>query len=292
MISLISYAPLALVAASTVSGAFVPTPNRLMKHSFIARKVMPATYAEGYLEKYNDYHIRYLALDCENQHGKPFFDQCCHPMLATEKLDTARPKQCQPSAAALSSAALAEPTSTVKTPADGDDDDDCDDENPKPKATDGPSGDSHKDTPEPKEAPKQDPPPQDPPKQDPPKNNGPSAAASSGSGGGGDGGLHTGGHGTFFKQNGVAGACGTVHSDNDFIAALDSRTYGNTGGKSPHCGKKMSITNTENGQSVQVTVADACPTCDNPNSVDLSVAAFKTLASLDEGLISIKWSFA
>jgi hypothetical protein len=286
MISFISYAPLALVAVSAVSGALVP-PNRLMKHALIARKVKPATYAEGYLENYNDYHIRYLALGCEDQHGKEFFDQCCHPMLATEKLETARPKQCHPSAAALSSAALAEPTSTVKTPDDGDDD--CDEEDPKPKATGGPKhshkGDGHKDTPKLKEAPKQDPPKQDPPKQDPPKNNGPSAAISSG------GGSHTGGHGTFYLQNGIAGACRTLHTDRDFIAALDYRMYGDLGVKSPHCGKKMSIKNTNNGHTVNVIVADACPTCDHPNSVDLSKAAFMALADLEDGLIPIEWKF-
>jgi hypothetical protein len=277
MVSFFSYAPLALLALSDVSGALVPTHNRLMKRALTARSVMPPTYAQGYLENYNDYHIRYLALDCENQHGKPFFDQCCHPMLATENLDTARPKQCRPSAAALSSATLAEPTSTVKTPVDNEDDVDCDNEDPQPTATGTPSG---------HQAPKQDPPQQDIAQQAPPKNNGSSAAVSSGGGSG----VHTGGQGTFFYQNGVAGACGTVHSDNDFIAALDSRTYGNTGVKSPYCGKKITITNTGNGRTVQVTVADACPTCENPASVDLSVAAFGHLADLSEGDINIQWT--
>jgi hypothetical protein len=274
MISFISYAPLALVAVSAVSGALVPTPNRLMKHALIARKVKPATYAEGYLENYNDYHIRYLALDCQDKHGTDFFDQCCHPMLATERLETARPKQCHPSAAALSSAALAEPTSTVKTPDDGDDEED-----PKPKTTGGPPKHSHKDDghKDLKKAPKQD-----PPKQDPPKNNGPSAAG---------GGFHTGGHGTFYIQNGVAGACGKVHSDKDYISALDSRTYGDISAKSPHCGKKMLIRNTKNGHTVTVIVADACPTCDNTNSVDLSEAAFEALAPKSDGLIPIEWKF-
>lgn len=38
-------------------------------------------------------------------------------------------------------------------------------------------------------------------------------------------------------------------------------------------------------QSVVVTIADACPTCNNGNSIDLSVAAFKHIATLDEGLV-------
>jgi hypothetical protein len=100
--------------------------------------------------------------------------------------------------------------------------------------------------------------------------------------------THSGGFVTFFSQNGVAGACGTVHSDNDFVAALDSRTYGNTGAKSSYCGKKIRIT--WQGKSVDVTVADACPTCENSNSVDLSIAAFEQLAPQSVGLLKdITW---
>lgn len=89
---------------------------------------------------------------------------------------------------------------------------------------------------------------------------------------------------TWFTQNGVAGACGQVHSDSDFIAALDSRTYGNTGSQSSYCGKTIRIT--WGGKSVDVVVADACPTCSNPSSVDLSEAAFQALAPLDTGLLT------
>jgi len=89
---------------------------------------------------------------------------------------------------------------------------------------------------------------------------------------------------TWFTQNGVAGACGTVHSDSDFVAALDSRTYGNTGSQSSYCGKTIRLS--WQGKSVDVVVADACPTCSNPSSVDLSVAAFQALAPLDTGLLT------
>lgn len=50
-----------------------------------------------------------------------------------------------------------------------------------------------------------------------------------------------------------------------------------------HCGQQVQITNTQTGKSVVVTVADECPTCDNADSIDLSVAAFQQLASLDQG---------
>lgn len=68
---------------------------------------------------------------------------------------------------------------------------------------------------------------------------------------------------TFFFQNGVAGACGTVHQDSDLIAAIGSLTlvllvitdclidqnrYGNSGLKSELCGQKVKITNPANNK--------------------------------------------
>ena len=89
---------------------------------------------------------------------------------------------------------------------------------------------------------------------------------------------------TWFTQNGNYGACGDLHSDSDFIAALDYRTYGDSGVKSPYCGQKIRVS--WQGKSVDVTVADDCPSCSGPSSVDLSVAAFQALAPLDVGDLS------
>jgi expansin (peptidoglycan-binding protein) len=113
------------------------------------------------------------------------------------------------------------------------------------------------------------------------------APSSTGDGGG----FNFGGVATFFLQNGVAGACGQVHQDSDFIAAMDQQRYGNSGGQSELCGKQVLIFNTDNGQSVTVTVADDCPTCDNANSIDLSEGAFKMLATEVQGEVPIKWQF-
>jgi len=57
------------------------------------------------------------------------------------------------------------------------------------------------------------------------------------------------------------------------------------------CGKKVQVTNVANGKSVVVTIADACPTCDNSNSIDLSQGAFDTIADAATGLIKIAWKF-
>ncbi|KAG2144884.1 expansin family protein, partial [Suillus cothurnatus] len=78
-------------------------------------------------------------------------------------------------------------------------------------------------------------------------------------------------------------ACGTVHSDNDFICAIDQSRYGNSGDTSSLCGQQVQITNQINGNTVVVTIADDCPTCANENSIDLSVAAFQALDSLSVG---------
>jgi rare lipoprotein A (peptidoglycan hydrolase) len=72
---------------------------------------------------------------------------------------------------------------------------------------------------------------------------------------------------------------------------MDQSRYGNSGNESPLCGKQVKITNTQNGNTVTVTVADDCPTCENANSIDLSVAAFQQLAPLSQGVAPISWSF-
>lgn len=106
-----------------------------------------------------------------------------------------------------------------------------------------------------------------------------------------DSSLNYGGYATYFYQEGNAGACGTVHSDSDYICAMDQSRYGDSGNASPLCGQQVQITNQINGNTVVVTIADDCPTCQNSNSIDLSVAAFQALDSLDAGDISIVWKF-
>ncbi|KAF5392219.1 hypothetical protein D9757_001424 [Collybiopsis confluens] len=96
--------------------------------------------------------------------------------------------------------------------------------------------------------------------------------------------VQTGGFATYFYQNGVAGACGTVHSDNDLIVAMDSAVY-----NQDICGKSVTITNTANGKSVTAVVADECPTCNNAQSIDLSLATFVTIGEVSTGLLDITW---
>jgi hypothetical protein len=264
---------LALTAVSSVSGLVIP------------RATPPAGWATAILEPYDTYHTRYLAVGCKGKQGSAFFDKCCHPLLATQKLSS-RPKECIPSTPASPSTSAVQPTSTP--PVDDDDEyDDCedDDDHPAPTVTTSTKGPAATPTESPVVTSTKVLPTPSPTKTSTPK----PTQTPVNNGSGGD--VNAGGFATFFYQNGVAGACGKVHSDNDMIAAIDGHRYGNLGVKSSLCGKQVLITNPANKKSVTVTIADACPTCRNGNSIDLSEAAFKKIATLDQGMVGINWTF-
>jgi hypothetical protein len=92
---MISIIPIVLALTSTVSG-LVPHSGGFARHAMHARKEQPNSQYGDFLEKYDGYHRRYLALNCQDKHNTTFFEQCCHPLLATESVKKNRPKQCQP----------------------------------------------------------------------------------------------------------------------------------------------------------------------------------------------------
>ncbi|KAJ8094808.1 hypothetical protein PM082_010019 [Marasmius tenuissimus] len=107
-----------------------------------------------------------------------------------------------------------------------------------------------------------------------------------------DEGLQLGGFATYFFQNGAVGACGDRHGDDELIGAIAFERYGDLGQKSELCGKKVALTNLNNGWSITIVIADVCPTCENINSMDLSVSAFKAIADLGNGHIpSMSFNF-
>ena len=67
------------------------------------------------------------------------------------------------------------------------------------------------------------------------------------------------------------------------IGAIETKRYGDLSAVSANCGRQIQLTNTNNGKSVVVTVADACPTCTDENDLDLSVGAFTQIATEEEG---------
>ncbi|KAF9933320.1 hypothetical protein BGZ67_004339 [Mortierella alpina] len=93
------------------------------------------------------------------------------------------------------------------------------------------------------------------------------------------------GRGTWFTDK--TGSCDTQFDTNDMIVAMNEAQMG--GGA--QCGKSVKIT--YNGKTVNAKVVDTCPKqyCSS-GALDLSQAAFKKLAPLDDGVIDIKWQFA
>ncbi|KAF8478570.1 plant expansin [Russula ochroleuca] len=273
-------ASLALAAVSAVSGHVIPHTHK---------RGPPAGWQAGILQNYTTYHERYLNWDCDKQHNTDFFEKCCHPLLKHESLSVLDSLGCgcdnddgdspavpsptpssssQPSHKTPSyntpsntpSSPASSPTTPVETPKD----------NVAPPAVE-PTSTSHTSS---------------SPSPSPP-------AQTSGSNDGGQ--AHNGGIATFFYQNGAPGACGKVHQDTDFICAMDQDLYNrqlNSDGESVLCGQQVKITLvSDKTKSVTVTVADDCPTCQNTNSIDLSLAAFQKLASLDKGDVAISWEF-
>ncbi|KAF8447726.1 hypothetical protein L210DRAFT_3527039 [Boletus edulis BED1] len=73
---------------------------------------------------------------------------------------------------------------------------------------------------------------------------------------------------------------------------MDQVRFGTSGPASTLCGRQVQITNLNNGWTATVTIADDCPTCQNSNSIDLSVGAFQALQpDLSVGEFPISWSY-
>ncbi|KAK7692331.1 hypothetical protein QCA50_003956 [Cerrena zonata] len=248
-----------LVTLATLTFFTTSTTNAVI----IPRAIAPSDYRTDILEPHDTYHARYMAIDCPSKQGSAFFDDCCHPLKLGETLEKNRKAECSPAN---------ELTSGVVQQLNTGDNDDRKGEaapvsNAAPESAPVSAASSTK----------------APSTETLVKTTKAQGSAAS---------VNTGGVATYFWQNGVAGACGKVHSDSDLIAAIDQERYGDSGSISNLCGKQVIITNLENDKSVTVTIADSCPTCDSPNSIDLSEAAFKQIATLDEGKVEINWWFA
>ncbi|KAF8731150.1 hypothetical protein AX14_005089 [Amanita brunnescens Koide BX004] len=81
-----------------------------------------------------------------------------------------------------------------------------------------------------------------------------------------------------------AGHCGTQNKDSDMIVALSMEEYGN----GLHCGKQLKIS--YNGKTILAMIQDSCPGC-KPYDLDLSPAAFKALAPIGAGRITVSWTY-
>ncbi|KAF7976731.1 hypothetical protein HWV62_5919 [Athelia sp. TMB] len=300
--------PLIALLVSSASALVLPRHRALARAPTAievaprAEASQPADWTSHHLEDYETYHIRYMALDCEDKHNTTFWDACCHPRAASNT--TALAAECTPSKAALASASARYG------------EDDCEETSsapaPTPTETEECGGEetsSVKPTPKPTSS-----------KASSTKKAATTKAAASPDAAGGAGALgagptttakpssskaeptssktsstktsaaaqptgsvYSGGVATYFLQDGTAGACGAVHPDSALIAAIDQDRYGNSDAESSLCGKQVRVTNTSNKKTVVVTIADDCPTCKNANSIDLSKSAFTQIATIEEG---------
>lgn len=310
-----------LIAVAAIAGSVSAAPIEARGKS------APAGWWTEGLEPYMTYHTRYLALQCYNhkQANDQFWNDCCSPLLKDQSLSS-RPAYCTPSAADVASVSsslaakygAATPTGVPAAPSasassDSDYETVCEEEGEGQAASAVVSASSSAvaaaatadSTPSSTAEPSASPSPsttqaapayvaQEPTTTSTTTQQAQQTQASSNSG---NGEVHTGGEATFFYQGGNAGACGTVHSDSDYIAAIDQDQWyasgsGSFGQPSSLCGKQVVITNNNNGKSVTVTIADVCPSCVNSNSIDLSVGAFTAIASESDGMVPISWQFA
>lgn len=243
-------------------------------------------------------HARYLALNCYEQHNTTFFDDCCRPMLANETLADDRKPYCTPNATESSSAAEYQATATATVSADAEAESEycSSSDDAEPSSTE--SSAAAEATSEVAQAKVAQAEPTTTSTSEwvapTTTSEAPAAtseAASSGSSPSGD--VHTGGHATFFYQNGNAGACGEYNSDDSHIVAIDGNGWWQDFSQaSDLCGRWVNIKNTNNGKTVSAKIADVCPTCVSDNSLDLSVGAFTAIAAESEGSVPIEWSFA
>ncbi|MCJ1249826.1 hypothetical protein MMC30_007052 [Trapelia coarctata] len=91
------------------------------------------------------------------------------------------------------------------------------------------------------------------------------------------------GRGTIYNQFGAYGSCGHIHPDSDFVAAISNTYMHGQGNNSPWCGQRIRATNVGSGdgvggagRSVEVLVADTCPSC-GEGDVDFSQGAWDAL---------------
>ncbi|GAA5838990.1 hypothetical protein JCM9279_002559 [Rhodotorula babjevae] len=95
------------------------------------------------------------------------------------------------------------------------------------------------------------------------------------------------GKATFYQQRGVAGNCGKVNPESAMICALQTKLYAD--GK--NCGRMIRLTRSDNGESIEVEVADQCPSCVEEGYVDLSEGVYDKLGTRDEGWFDMSWYF-
>lgn len=97
------------------------------------------------------------------------------------------------------------------------------------------------------------------------------------------------GDGTFYNTG--LGACGETSNDEELVCALNVIQFKDLNGNpnnSVFCGRCLEVSGPLG--SVKVKIVDKCPGC-KEGDLDLSPAAFKKIAKIDDGRVSISWKF-
>ncbi|KAG0240307.1 RlpA-like double-psi beta-barrel-protein domain-containing protein-containing protein [Mortierella sp. GBAus27b] len=92
---------------------------------------------------------------------------------------------------------------------------------------------------------------------------------------------------------GSYGACNENWNDQaEPTVALNAHQMGPASWGNPVCNKRVRIVNKQNGNTVTARIVDKCPGDECAwGSLDLSPAAFRQLAHLDVGVLSIEWHY-
>ncbi|KAM0297289.1 hypothetical protein ACHAPM_009822 [Fusarium culmorum] len=93
------------------------------------------------------------------------------------------------------------------------------------------------------------------------------------------------GFASYYYPGESPGKCGQVYRDGELVVALDKRRSDMS-----LCGKKIYI-ETPAQRWVEVTVVDSTDGGIDENYLDLSVAAFKVLARVEDGVSQITWNY-
>ncbi|KAJ5832815.1 hypothetical protein N7474_001126 [Penicillium riverlandense] len=89
------------------------------------------------------------------------------------------------------------------------------------------------------------------------------------------------------------GACGITSTDSEMICAIshilfDAASTGSDPNDNPLCGMKLRLRRDD--KSVDVTIVDRCVGC-AVTDIDVAPAVFEKLAEIDDGRVSVKWSW-
>jgi expansin (peptidoglycan-binding protein) len=94
------------------------------------------------------------------------------------------------------------------------------------------------------------------------------------------------GHGTYYDYTGGGNCSFPPPPQGLFTAAMNTADYDTA----TACGAYVEVTNAASGASVVVRIDDRCPGC-APGDIDLTRAAFAQIASLQAGVIDIRWRY-